>query len=154
MWAGVRAITTGPKKVLVLDLGNTLWGGAVGELRPLGIGIGDTLEGEAYRAFQRHLKMLSERGALLAACSKNNPADAREPFESHHDMILSLADFAAFEASWEPKPVVIARIAETLQLGADAFVFFDDSPAEREYVRQSLPDVEVVEVPAARSLLR
>ena len=147
LWAGIRAVTTGPKKVLVLDLDNTLWGGVVGEVGPLGIGVGDTPEGEAYRAFQRHVKMLSERGVLLVVCSKNNVADAREPFESHHDMILSLTDFAVFEASWEPKPVLIARIAETLKLGLDSFVFFDDSPSEREYVRQSLPDVEVVEVP-------
>jgi FkbH-like protein len=147
LWAGIRAVTTGPKKVLVLDLDNTLWGGVVGEVGPLGIALGDTPEGEAYRAFQRHVKMLSERGVVLAACSKNNPADAREPFETHRDMILSLADFAAFEASWEPKPVVIERIARTLQLGLDSFVFFDDSPSEREHVRQSLPDVEVVEVP-------
>ena len=83
---------------------------------------------------------------ILVACSKNNPTDAREPFETHRDMILTLADFAAFEASWEPKPVAIERIARTLQLGLDSFVFFDDSPSEREHVRQSLPDVEVVEV--------
>lgn len=148
LWAGVRAVTTGPKKVLVLDLDNTLWGGVVGEVGPLGVGLGDTPEGEAYRAFQRHVKMLTARGVVLAACSKNNPADAREPFEICRDMILSLDDFAAFEAGWEPKPVVIARIAQTLQLGLDAFVFFDDSPSEREHVRQLLPQVEVVEVPA------
>jgi hypothetical protein len=27
LWAGARALATGPKKVLVLDLDNTLWGG-------------------------------------------------------------------------------------------------------------------------------
>src|SRR5262249_14755033 len=31
LWAGIRALTTGPKKVLVVDLDNTLWGGVVGE---------------------------------------------------------------------------------------------------------------------------
>ena len=34
-----------------------------------------------------------------------------------------------------------------MRLGLDSFVFFDDNPAEREHVRQSLPEVEVVEVP-------
>jgi FkbH-like protein len=29
----------------------------------------------------------------------------------------------------------------------DSFVFFDDNPAEREFVRQALPEVEVVDVP-------
>ena len=39
LWAGIRALTTGPKKVLVLDLDNTLWG-VVGETGPLGVALG------------------------------------------------------------------------------------------------------------------
>ena len=45
------------------------------------------------------------------------------------------------------RPTSLRRIAETLQLGLDSFVFFDDNPAEREHIRQALPEVEVVEVP-------
>lgn len=145
--AAVRAVTTGPKKVLVLDLDNTLWGGVVGDTGPLRIGLGDDPVGEAYRAFQRYVSELAARGVLLAVASKNNPADAREPFEKNPDMVLKLDDFAAFEASWQPKRTTIAHIAELLNLGLDSFVFFDDNPAEREEVRQSLPMVEVVEVP-------
>src|SRR5262249_10796609 len=52
VWAGIRAQLTGPKKVLVLDLDNTLWGGVVGETGPLGIELGEGPDGEAYRAFQ------------------------------------------------------------------------------------------------------
>jgi FkbH-like protein len=147
VWAGIRAVTTGPKKVLVLDLDNTLWGGVVGDVGPLGIQLGDSPDGEAYREFQRYAKGLSARGVVLAVCSKNNPPDAREPFERNRDMVLTLDDFASFEASWDPKPVALERIGRTLRLGLDSFVFFDDSPAEREHVRQALPDVEVVEVP-------
>ena len=147
LWAGVRALTTGPKKVLVLDLDNTLWGGVVGETGPLGIGLGDSPEGEAYLAFQKHVKDLTRRGIVLAVASKNNPADAREPFETNLDMALKLDDIAAFEACWEPKGATIQRIARTLNLGLDSFVFFDDNPAEREQVRQALPEVEVVDVP-------
>ena len=147
LWAGVRALTTGPKKVLVLDLDNTLWGGVVGETGPHGIGLGESPEGEAFRAFQKHAKELADRGVVLAVASKNNPADAREPFEINDNMHLKLDQIAAFEASWEPKGVTIARMAETLSLGLDSFVFFDDNPAEGEQVRQALPDVEVVDVP-------
>ena len=147
LFAGIRALTTGPKKVLVLDLDNTLWGGVVGETGAAGIGIGESPEGEAFRAFQSHAKALTGRGVVLAVASKNNPADAREPFETNGEMLLKLDDLAAFEASWEPKGVTIARIAETLGLGLDSFVFFDDNPAEGEQVRQALPEVEVVDVP-------
>ena len=147
LWAGVRALTTGPKKVLVLDLDNTLWGGVVGETGPHGIGLGESPEGEAFRGFQKHAKELADRGVVLAVASKNNPADAREPFEVNDNMHLKLDQIAAFEACWEPKGVTIARMAETLSLGLDSFVFFDDNPAEGEQVRQALPDVEVVDVP-------
>jgi FkbH-like protein len=147
LWAGVRAVTTGPKKVLVLDLDNTLWGGVVGETGPLGIALSESPDGEAFHAFQKHVKRLSERGVVLAVSSKNNDADAREPFEKNPDMVLSLDDFAAFEANWEPKAAAIRRIAHTLELGLDSFVFVDDNPAEREHIRQALPDVTVVELP-------
>src|SRR4051812_18554403 len=81
MATGVRVLTRGRKKVLVLDLDNTLWGGVVGEVGANGIAIGGNTEGEAFLAFQKHVKRLKETGVLLAACSKNNDADAREPFE-------------------------------------------------------------------------
>jgi FkbH-like protein len=146
--AGIRAQLTGPKKVLVLDLDNTLWGGVVGETGPLGITLGDGPDGEAFKAFQKHVKRLAERGIVLAVASKNNDADAREPFVKNPHMVLSLDDIAHFEAHWEPKAVSLTRIAETLQLGIDSLVFFDDNPAEREHIRQALPQVAVVDVPA------
>ena len=103
LWSGLRATLTGPKKVLVLDLDNTLWGGVVGETGPLGIDVGDTPAGEAHRDFQRLAKELADRGSLIAVCSKNNPEDAREPFEVNSDMVLGLDDIVAFEAGWKPK---------------------------------------------------
>lgn len=145
--AGLRALTTGPRKVLVLDLDNTLWGGVVGEAGPLGVELGDSPRGEAFRAFQRHVKALAQQGVVLAVCSKNNDADAREPFRQNPDMVLQLGDIACFVASWEPKPEGLRRIAAELRLGLDSFVFFDDSPFEREMVRLALPEVRVVNVP-------
>ena len=147
LWAGIRALTTGPKKVLVLDLDNTLWGGVVGETGPLGVALGDNAEGEAFRAFQYHVQGLTRRGVVLAIASKNNQADVEEVFEKNTDMVLKLDDFGAIEIGWDPKGSTIARLARSLNLGIDSFVFFDDNPAEREQVRQALPEVEVVEVP-------
>lgn len=146
IWSGIRSTVTGPKKVLVLDLDNTLWGGVVGETGPMGVEIGDTAAGEAFRAIHLHAKELASRGVLLCVASKNNLDDAREPFEKNPALPLKLSDFAAFEAHWEPKSVSIRRMAQTLSLGLDSFVFLDDNPAEREHVRQMLPEVTVVEV--------
>ncbi|HMD70041.1 MAG TPA: HAD-IIIC family phosphatase [Bryobacteraceae bacterium] len=147
LWAGIRALMTGPKKVLAVDLDNTLWGGVVGEAGPLGIELGETGDGEAFRSFQRHLRALGRRGILLAICSKNNREDALAPFAQNPHMALALSDFAHVEASWDPKSAGLRRIAETLNVGLDSFVFFDDNPAEREEVRQAVPEVEVVDVP-------
>jgi len=137
------------RKVVVLDLDNTLWGGVVGEDGVGGIQLGSGAAGEAYVDLQAWLKELTRRGMLLAVVSKNNPDDAREPFERHPDMRLTLDDIVAFEASWDDKPLAVQRVAAHLDLGLDALVFVDDNPVEREAVRQALPQVGVVELPAA-----
>lgn len=135
------------RKVVVLDLDNTLWGGVVGEDGVAGLTLGGTPAGEAFVAFQDYVSKLRKRGLVLAVCSKNNPADAQAPFTEHPEMHLSLDDFVAFEASWDPKPVVLRRIAQALDVGLDALVFVDDNPVEREAVRHELPMVGVVDLP-------
>jgi len=138
----VAGMRQGTKKVVAVDLDNTLWGGVVGDDGVDGIEIGDTSpRGEAFKAFQLYLKSLTERGILLAVCSKNDKAKAIEPFEKHPDMVLRLTDIVAFKANWEPKSDNLRRIAEELNLGMDSIVFVDDNPAEVEIVRQFAPDV-------------
>jgi len=136
------------RKCLVLDLDNTLWGGVLGEEGLSGIALGDGAVGEAFVAFQEHVLALKERGVVLAVCSKNNDADAREAFERHPGMRLRLDDIAMFSSCWDDKPTQLRRIAATLGLGLDALVFVDDNPAEREAVRQLVPEVDVIALPA------
>jgi FkbH-like protein len=42
----------------------------------------------------------------------------------------------------------LRAIAAAMNIGLEAMVFVDDNPAERSRVRQNLPEVEVVEMPA------
>lgn len=134
------------KKCLVLDLDDTLWGGVVGEDGVDGIEVGaDTPLGEAHLAFQRYCRGLRERGVILAVCSKNDEAVARSAFR-RRECVLRPDDFAAFVASWEPKPDGLRAIAKRLGIGLDAMVFVDDNPAERELVRRELPEVAVANV--------
>jgi FkbH-like protein len=102
--------------------------------------------GEAYKAFQEYLLKLKQRGVLLAVCSKNEEANARAPFLQRSEMVLKLDDFVAFKANWSPKPDNLREIAAELNIGLDSLVFVDDNQAEREYVRQRLPEVSVVEL--------
>ncbi len=147
VWAGLRATHLGGRKGLILDLDNTLWGGVVGETGPHGVELGESPEGHAFVAVQQYAKDLRGRGVVLGVASKNNPADAREPFVENREMVLRLEDIAVFEASWEPKAEALTRIGMRLNLGVDSFVFLDDSRFEREHVRAALPRVTVPEVP-------
>lgn len=149
--AHVKAVLGLTRKVVVCDLDNTLWGGVIGEDGIDGIQIAHS-GSEGHLDLQRYLSELKDRGVLLAVCSKNNPDDARLPFESHQDMILRLEDFAAFVANWDDKVTNIRRIAGMLRLGLDSFVVLDDNPLERAWIRAELPEVAVVELgPSAAS---
>ena len=127
-------------------------GGVIGEDGVGGIALGGTPAGEAFVSFQRYAKSLAARGVLLAVCSKNDDADARLPFREHPEMVLREEDIAVFVANWEPKDANLRLIAATLNIGIDSLVFADDNPVERARVRQLLPQVEVVELPADPSL--
>jgi FkbH-like protein len=145
----VRAILGLSRKVLVTDLDNTLWKGVIGEDGLDGIGIGQgtgSPEAEAHLHLQEYMLDLKRRGILLAVCSKNNLDDAQLPFLRHPQMALRLEDFAAFRANWEDKVTNLRAIASDLSLGLDSFVFLDDNPLEREWVRSQLPEVAIVEL--------
>jgi FkbH-like protein len=143
----IRIMRTGSKKVLVLDLDNTLWGGIVGDLGAYNIELGENPDGEAFRDFQQYCKQLSKRGILLAIATKNDEANAKEPFEVNPNMVLKLDDIVSFQSHWRPKSESMKTIARELNLGIDSLVFFDDNPAEREEVRQNAPEVAIIDVP-------
>jgi FkbH-like protein len=134
-------------KCVVLDLDNTLWGGVVGDLGPLGIQVGAHGDGEAFYRFQKYLLALKTRGILLAVCSKNDMANALAPFEQNPEMVLKRDDITVFVANWENKADNIRVICDTLDIGFDSLLFLDDNPFERNLVRKYLPEVIVPELP-------
>jgi FkbH-like protein len=144
----IAAQTGRSRRVLVLDLDNTIWGGIVGDdgIEGLALGSGSPL-GEAYSALQRMALSLKERGIILCVSSKNDEAIALDAFRNHPEMILKEDDIVAFRVNWEDKAANIKAIADTIDLGLDAFVFLDDNPAERKRVRDALPSVAVPELP-------
>ena len=136
------------RKVLVLDLDNTLWGGVVGDDGLHGIELGpETADGEAYATFQTYVKNLSRRGVILAVCSKNRDEVARSPFREHSGMVLKEDDISCFVANFNDKAANIRHIARSLNVGLDSLVFVDDNPVERSLIRAELPEVLVVELP-------
>lgn len=147
--AALEGIRGRNKKVVVLDLDNTLWGGVVGDdgWEKLRLG-GHDPSGEAFIDFQRNLKRLVNRGVLLAIASKNEEATALEAIRCHPEMVLKLEDFAAWKINWGDKAQNIKELMAGLNLGLDSAVFLDDSSFERGRVRDELPQVFVPDLPS------
>ncbi|HEX9729007.1 MAG TPA: HAD-IIIC family phosphatase [Gemmatimonadales bacterium] len=143
----IRASRRPPAKCLVFDLDNTIWGGVVGDDGVEGIRLGDDYPGNAYKALQRSALALNDRGILLAVASKNDEEVVRNVFREHPEMLLSWEHLAAARINWQPKSQNLRAIADELNIGSDALVFFDDNPVERAEVRRNAPEVGVIEVP-------
>jgi FkbH-like protein len=141
-----RALNGKTRKCLVLDCDNTLWGGIIGEDGINGIKLGTTYPGSCFAAFQKEILNLHDRGVLLALCSKNNEDDVLEVLRRHPGMELREEHFVAREINWDDKPTNLRRIAARLNIGLDSLVFVDDSSFECAMVRNSLPEVAVIEL--------
>jgi FkbH-like protein len=154
MKIALRASLGQAKKVIVCDLDNTLWGGVAGDDGQSNIKLGapDPV-GECFYAFQRTLKGLRSRGILLTICSKNDEEFALSVIDKHPAMALRKSDFVAWRINWRDKAENLLALAEELNLGLDSFVFLDDSPQERDQVRQILPQVYTPDLPISPSEL-
>lgn len=150
----IKSIFGRNKKVLNLDLDNTLWGGVIGDDGPENIEIGqETSLGQTYAEFQDYLKQHKKLGVLLSVNSKNNEETALSGLE-RADSVLKREDFVAFRANWEPKSQNLYATAEELKLLPESFVFVDDNPAEREIVRQEVPGAAVPEITKVEEYIR
>src|SRR5262249_39159705 len=147
--AALDALAGRARRVIVLDLDDVLWGGIVGEVGPLGVRLGghDHI-GEAFVDFQRALKALSRRGALLAIARKNDAGVALEAIDRHPEMQLRRDDFAAWRIDWNDKAANVVAVLADLNLGAESAVFIDDQAIERARVASAVPGILVPDWPA------
>lgn len=139
----VKSIYGKNKKIISLDLDNTLWGGVVGDDGVEGIKIGpEDPVGQMFSEFQAYCKRLKDIGVVLSVVSKNDEKNAIAGL-NHPSGTLRPEDFVSIKANWEPKDQNIQNMAQELALGLDSFVFIDDNPAEREIVKKQIPEVAV-----------
>ena len=148
--AALRGITGETRKLIIVDLDNTLWAGVLGDegWQRLRLGGHDPV-GEAHAEFQRGLKALTRRGIILGIVSKNDEAPALEAIAKHPEMILSSTDFTGWRINWEDKAINVAALTAELNLGLQSVVFIDDNPVERDRVREALPEVLVPDWPTS-----
>ncbi len=146
--AAALATTGLTKKIIVVDLDDTLWGGIVGDAGKENLVLGGhDPEGEALVDFQKSLKALTNRGILLGIVSKNDESIALDAIRTHPEMFLKVDDFAGWRINWDDKAKNLVDLITELNLGLSSVVFIDDNPVERARVREALPEVFVPEWP-------
>ena len=147
--AAIRAVQGETKKLIILDLDNTLWGGIIGDIGPENLSLGghDPI-GESFVDFQKALKILTKRGVMLAIASKNTESVALEAIDNHPEMVLRRADFVGWRINWDDKAQNILDLVREINIGLDSVVFIDDSPVERARVKEAMPEIFVPEWPA------
>ena len=144
----VKALMAKNKKCLVLDCDNTLWKGIIGEDGMDGIKLGkDSSPGNIFYDFQSSVLQLYERGVIIALCSKNNEEDVFEVLDNHPDSLIKKKHLGAWKINWTNKVQNIMELSKELNIGLDYFVFVDDNPMECNMIKESLPMVEVIQVP-------
>ena len=144
----IQSFSVPSRKLLILDLDNTLWGGIVGEIGWKNVNLGGhDYTGEAYVDFQKKIKILKKKGIQLAIISKNDEKNALDVFEKNKQMVLSLKDFTAWRINWNDKAKNLLEITKELNLSTDSCVFIDDNVNERNRIKTSLPDVLVPDWP-------
>lgn len=140
----IKSIYGKNKKVLDLDLDNTLWGGVIGDDGQEGIEIGqETSVGQSFSEFQSYVKEYKNFGVLLAVCSKNDEENAILGL-NHPETILNTKDFVSLKANWNNKDINIEESSSELNLLTESFVFVDDNPAECAIIESQLPSVSVI----------
>jgi FkbH-like protein len=132
------------RKVLALDLDNTLWGGVLGEVGAEGVELGGLYPGNCYTELQRTVARLRAQGVVLVLTSKNDAELVEQTLTEHPEVLLRPDAFSATVVNWSAKAGNLAAAAESLGLATNSFVFIDDSEFERGQVEDELPDVAVL----------
>ena len=116
-------------KCVAWDIDNTLLQGTLLETE-------ETLLPERNRII---IEQLDKRGILQTIISKNDQALVMSKLKE-----LNIESFFLYpKINWERKSQNLAEIAKELNVSLSSFAFIDDSPFEREEVRQALPMVKV-----------
>ena len=125
------------KKVLTLDLDETIWRGTLSEDGIAGISQDINV--------QKRALILREKGALLTIISKNDERDALNAIEIHPKMILRKNHFTAWRINWDAKVKNLRELAHELNVGLESFAFVDDNPAERAAIEAEVGVREMME---------
>ena len=136
------------KKLIILDLDNTLWKGIVGEDDIVGIRMdrSDPI-GAIFNRVQNIFLDLKKRGFLLAICSKNNEEIALKALFENPSSQIKKEDIITYRINWKPKSENILDICNELNLSPRDTVFVDDSEFEVKEVKTNVEGISIFKVP-------
>lgn len=173
----------GPVKCVVVDLDDTLVHGRITDAdfaeknpayQPEGDGPrpGADAWWRLRRGLHEALRVLQQRGIVLALATRNDPAVVAARFRRRTQfggstayvddpmlatfverIALDPRDFVHIEAGFGAKSEMCRSIAEALGVGLDALAFLDDAAFERAEVAANAPGVRVLHEQNARDVL-
>jgi FkbH-like protein len=128
-------------KLVVVDLDDTLWRGAVAEMD---LNAPPTAEGWPC-GFWEALAIVKRRGVLLGILSQNDEARVIEAWDRIFSSgQLKLEDFAVRRIDWRPKSEKMAEVLDAVNLLPGNVVYIDDNPAQRAEVKAAFPELRVL----------
>ena len=126
-------------------IGNTLWGGTIGEDGIENIRYGEDGEGKIFEKIQKYLKKLKTMGFMLSICSKNNSKDVWNAFKLRK-MHLKKNDFLFPKINWEEKAKNINEILNQFSLRENDVLFIDDQKLEIDKVEKKFKNISTLHV--------
>jgi FkbH-like protein len=145
-YLAVLVANPAPRKGLITDLDDTLWGGILGEVGVDGVSWTLDQHTHMHAVYQQFLASLASSGTLIAVASKNDPALVKKAFE-RKDLLIPKDSIFPFEVTWGRKSDSVQRILKDWNIAPDAVTFIDDSPMEVAEVQDAFPQMECLVFP-------
>ena len=137
------------KKLIILDLDNTLWKGILGDDDIDGIRMDESDPvGSIFKSVQRIILNLKDRGFLIAICSKNEEKIAIKALFNNPSSLFKRRDIISYRINWQAKSENIYSICKELNISPLETIFIDDSEYECDEVKRNCPDISVIKVPS------
>ena len=136
------------KKLIILDLDNTLWKGILDEVSLDGISAdkSDPI-GAIYYTAQNIFLKLKNNGFLLAICSKNEEKEALNALFNSDLSLFKKEDIVTYRINWKSKSQNIIDICNQLNISLKDTIFIDDSEYECEEVKKNCNGISIINVP-------
>ena len=136
------------KKLIILDLDNTLWKGTLGDDYLEGIRMDESDPiGSIFRSVQRIILKLKDQGFLIAICSKNEQDIALKALFNNSSSLFNKNDIISYRINWESKSKNILEICNELNISPQDTIFIDDSDYECDEVKRNCKGISVIKVP-------